>query len=352
MDLKELIMKENDPIISIIMPVYNTGIYLKTAIESILNQTFKDFELILVNDGSTDGSGTLCDKYALQDKRIIVIHKINGGICEARNTAIQKSRGKYITFADHDDEIDPETLRISIARIEETGADMLKFGKVNIFIDQSGKIYRKDISKYKNKIYNRESIVSEYLKLKEENVWGNVWNVIFKRNIILQNNILFDPIFKIGGEDYDFCQEYSKFVNKLVTISNVFYIHYMRQGFSTSSKKIPHYEEMYFIGQKKLIEVLNNIHYKIKDKALYLNVIFYYYILPLISCGLKYNVEEKTILKNLINIKQQNILLQSSFPIIPLIKQNKKIGLFTYLYAKGFYQLLMFLVKLRYKFIK
>ena len=93
------------PKISIIIPIYNLEKYLDKCIKSILNQTFKDFELILVNDGSTDKSGVICDNYKKVDDRIVVIHKENGGTSSARNIGIDIARGKYIGFVDGDDYI-------------------------------------------------------------------------------------------------------------------------------------------------------------------------------------------------------------------------------------------------------
>ena len=86
------------------MPVYNTGGYLKTAVESILSQSLKDFELILFDDGSTDGSSERCDEYGRNDSRVVVLHQNNGGICNARNAALRIAKGEYIAFQDSDDE--------------------------------------------------------------------------------------------------------------------------------------------------------------------------------------------------------------------------------------------------------
>lgn len=93
------------PKISIIVPIYNVEKYIEKCIQSILNQTFSDFELILVNDGSTDSCGEICDKYKKLDDRIIVIHKVNGGLSSARNAGIDIARGEYIGFIDSDDYI-------------------------------------------------------------------------------------------------------------------------------------------------------------------------------------------------------------------------------------------------------
>ena len=93
----------NEELISIIVPVYNVEEYLKECIDSIINQTYKRIEIILVDDGSTDKSGKICDDYAKIDKRIKVVHKENGGLSDARNVGISVSSGKYIAFVDSDD---------------------------------------------------------------------------------------------------------------------------------------------------------------------------------------------------------------------------------------------------------
>ena len=90
----------SNPKISIIVPVYNVELFLPRCIDSILNQSFADFELLLIDDGSKDKSGAICDEYAEKDKRIKVFHKVNGGVSSARNLGLEKSKGEYITFVD------------------------------------------------------------------------------------------------------------------------------------------------------------------------------------------------------------------------------------------------------------
>lgn len=112
------------PIISIIVPVYRDEKYIERCLNSILQQTFKDFELIIVDDGSPDRSGTICDEYATSDPRIHVIHKENGGLSSARNRGIEATTGEYLFFMDADDVIHPDTLRISYECITQTGAQI------------------------------------------------------------------------------------------------------------------------------------------------------------------------------------------------------------------------------------
>ncbi len=113
------------PLISIIVPIYNVEKYLRPCLESIRVQTFKDFEVVLVDDGSTDNSGLICDEYAQKDKRFVVVHKPNEGTAKARITAFEHSKGEYITFIDSDDYVSPVYLEKLISPILEEGVDMV-----------------------------------------------------------------------------------------------------------------------------------------------------------------------------------------------------------------------------------
>jgi glycosyltransferase involved in cell wall biosynthesis len=117
---------EEEMKLSIIIPIYNVEEYLADTIETVLNQTFKDFELILVDDGSTDGSGDICDKAALKDDRVRVIHKTNAGVSEARNTGVKAAKGEYIGFVDSDDIIEPCMYEIMINAAQEYDCEIIQ----------------------------------------------------------------------------------------------------------------------------------------------------------------------------------------------------------------------------------
>ncbi len=122
---------------SVIVPVYNIVQFLPECVESILAQTWENFELILVDDGSSDGSGKLCDEYAGKDKRIAVIHKHNGGLVSARQAGIQAASGEYIVNVDGDDWIQPGMLETAAERIEKYGADIICFAAERVFPDKT-----------------------------------------------------------------------------------------------------------------------------------------------------------------------------------------------------------------------
>ena len=110
------------PMVSIIVPVYNAEQYLRRCVDSILNQEYTDFEVFLVNDGSTDSSGDICEEYGNKDTRVIVIQKENTGVSDSRNLALDRARGKYLQFLDSDDWITPDATRLFVRAAEEYAA--------------------------------------------------------------------------------------------------------------------------------------------------------------------------------------------------------------------------------------
>lgn len=129
-------MQENqNPTISVVIPVYNVEAYLRECVDSVLNQTMEDFEIILVDDGATDSSGRICDEYACKDARIRVIHRENGGLSAARNTGLDAASGEYVYFLDSDDYIAPDTLEKLLALAEKERADVVFFDAWVFFTD-------------------------------------------------------------------------------------------------------------------------------------------------------------------------------------------------------------------------
>ena len=224
--------------VSIIMPVYNSGNYLKTAVDSILNQSFKDIELILVDDGSTDGSSERCDEYARQDNRVVVIHQKNGGICNARNAALKIARGEYIGFSDHDDEFLPGLLEDNYTYAKENGLDFVKFCKKWVFIE-NGKIVAEKHNEHPKCILMREDVPAHLFELMDKRFLSCVWDAFFRTDFLRQHHILFDPFFKMGGEDYDFVFQCLRHVQKMGINDGIYYFHFIRKNFSTSSKPNP-----------------------------------------------------------------------------------------------------------------
>lgn len=238
--------------ISVIVPVYNSEKYLKKTIDSILNQTFENFELILINDGSTDHSGEICDEIAQKDKRIKVIHKKNEGICKTRNKGIEVAKGEYIMFADNDDIIEKNMLQECYEMIKENDADMLKFGRKTLYLNDEN-ILKTDVKNYEFQIMDENKIKNNVLNLIYDKILVCVWDGIYKRNIIP----FFDTEFKKGGEDIDFNYKVINKIKKLVISDKVYYNHYIRDGFSTSTK----YNEERIDNTIKLLDEFKSLCY-------------------------------------------------------------------------------------------
>lgn len=222
--------------ISIIIPVYNSENYLSECIESVLNQTYSNFELILINDGSKDSSGEICNYYKSIDNRVIVIHQENKGISETRNIGLEIAKGEFILFVDNDDIISPALLHDNIELLNQTDLDVVKFSINYLYIDQHGN--GKEINKYhiESGCYNRDEIREKYRHLKEAGVFTFIWNMLIRRSVLSDNNIFFDKNALFGGEDNIFNYKILKYSNGLICNSKAYYTHFRRIGQSTSTK--------------------------------------------------------------------------------------------------------------------
>lgn len=183
--------------ISIIVPIYNVKKYLDRCVQSILNQTFKDFELILVNDGSIDGSGERCEYYKKLDERVIIIHKLNGGLSDARNVGIEIARGKFLSFVDGDDFVHPQFLEVLYNNIIRENADMSVCAKIEINEEKDITYYKGVSNVKKAKVYSRSEAM---LHILEDGIINVVaWNKLYKRELF--NEIRY-PIGKLHEDEY------------------------------------------------------------------------------------------------------------------------------------------------------
>ena len=231
------------PLISVIIPIYNVELYLNECIESVINQTYNNLEIILVDDGSTDNSSCLCEAWAQKDKRIKVIHKENAGLGKARNSGLMIATGDYVTFLDSDDFIDNDLYSYVVPILEQTKADCLKFGMTNFCNNKD--LEKKKRSNQINLISDSNTIrliaklIFEYYPSPELNkyhidascCWG-----IFKRSIIQEHNISFPSERELLSEDYVFHFDYLMHTSSLVFCENTYY-HY-RVNYNSLSKKI------------------------------------------------------------------------------------------------------------------
>ncbi|QOR65483.1 glycosyltransferase [Cytobacillus suaedae] len=247
------------PTISVIIPVYNVEKYLSRCIDSVLNQTFQDFEIILINDGSTDQSGMICNEYVQKDQRISVIHKKNARVSAARNDGLKKAKGKYVSFVDSDDWIEPDMYKQMVHKAEELTLDF-------IMCD-----YKKKSDEYEDKrtqpirsgYYSREDIKNELFQclIMFEHIEFpptiSNWVCLFKLEFLIAHELFY-------YEDIHYCED-SIFGSKIMFHANNFYYlknhHYYNYFYNPNSttntynnKKWSNYLKI----NDRLIEYFNN----------------------------------------------------------------------------------------------
>lgn len=227
------------PKISIVVPVYNAADYLHTCIDSILNQDFKDFELILIDDGSEDNSLTICNEYAHKFGNISVVHTENSGVSSSRNQGIDIATGEWITFIDSDDVI--ESNYLSSFNLTQYNIDLYvqgyKIFEKDKYIDERHVPFSKTIDKW-----------GAFIELETVDIINSPVCKLFRRNIIQNNHIRFDS--KISyGEDHLFCLEYLAYCMKVYVSSSTGY-HYIHQNLeSLTSKTIPIANIHYYLNR-------------------------------------------------------------------------------------------------------
>lgn len=210
-------MNSTNPTISIIIPVYNTEKYLRRCLDSIMEQTYKDFECILVDDGSTDGSGKICDEYASKDERFKVIHKENCGVATARQAGTNVATGEYIIHADPDDWTEPQMLEQLYRKAKETNADI-------IICDYYDNLNGKDILKTQRPLsLCPAEIIKEILG--EHKLYGALWNKFIKRECFTRYKIEFKPKIDIC-EDMLVCVQLLLHSEVKVAYLNKAFYHY------------------------------------------------------------------------------------------------------------------------------
>jgi len=216
---------------SIIVPVYDVEQYLENCINSVLNQSFRNFQLILVDDGSKDSSGEICDRFAQKDSRVKVIHKPNAGVSAARNTGIDIATGQFICFIDSDDWIESEYLQKIVDEIYDF--DILFFGSVWHYEDGCSRSLSLQNSEYKKDIYT--GIFHLLENDIDINYFGFTWNKVFRRDIIEQYRIRFIENLAIS-EDEVFTLNYCNHIKSLKIIDVPLY-HYLWKSQGLTHKK-------------------------------------------------------------------------------------------------------------------
>ena len=239
--------EKNDKIkISVIVPIYNASKYLSKCISSIINQSYKNLEIILVNDGSTDNSGTICDDYKKMDNRIIVIHKENKGVSLARNSGIKKASGEYICFIDADDIVHPDYIKKMVKYLDNdtlTACLIKDFKNDVIYYDTERELIKVD----KN----------HFIDLCEPHILNTPCCKLYKLDIIKNNKIDFDINLSLG-EDLLFNFEYLKYINKVFIVNQELYFYRKNDNNTLSTAYNPEMIKIQYLLFDKFTDFFQN----------------------------------------------------------------------------------------------
>lgn len=287
--------------ISVIIPVYKVEDYLCKCIDSILNQTFTDFELFIVDDGSPDSCGIIADEYEKKDSRVRVIHKKNGGAPSARNAGIIQAKGEYFYFPDSDDWIEPTYLQELYDIAIKTDAQLVVSGFVmEYYENNSRQSYEVSVSE---KNFNEQNIVRKNIHNYFNNMMMAVpWNKLYKANYI-RNNSLFFP--NVKWDDLHFNMEVIMDIEKIAISSSTGY-HFFRsrQGSETTTV----FDSMLYKKRKEQFEHILKVyrHWNINDKDI-LSILYGYYSSRLIQCiqeiAISNNKNKKYLIHEILNDK-------------------------------------------------
>ena len=305
------------PKYSIIIPVYNAERYIDECLSSILNQNFNDYEIILINDGSTDKSSIICKKYADKYTLIRYFNKYNEGVSATRNYGIDKANGKYIIFIDSDDVIEKNFLSVIDNDIKNN--DFLIYGYYKMYCNKKIK-YKLETT------INKEQL--KKLIYTDEKISGYLWNKVFRADVILNNKLKFNTKIHYS-EDLLFIDDYMEFVNNFYIESQCLYNYRMRKNSVTFD----------FYNKKNVssLEALDNLIEKNHNNEIIYNHLVY--------CYLKNYYRLKEIIKEMnYNVNEDYFKIEKEI----LCRRNKQEKYLYYL-SKYNYRLYLFMKKIKQK---
>ena len=229
------------PCISVIVPMYNAQATLPRAVGAILSQTMPDFELLLVDDGSTDGTVALADRFAARDARVRVLRQQNAGICAARNHGLRAARGEYLTFCDDDDELLPDALQTALSLARQSGADITRTGYRLLRQRQDGAWGELPHPPGVACTLAKDAPGAEYLRFLQNSGPQFVWNALYRRAAL--GEVRFDGRCRRGLEDFIFNASVYATGASAVFSPTVTYRHEERAQSTSSCASVPVVEE-------------------------------------------------------------------------------------------------------------
>lgn len=244
--------------VSVVIPVYNVERYLDTCLASVVNQTLKDIQIILVNDGSTDNCGEICSMWAEKDNRIVVIQKENGGIASARLTGAEKAVGEYVWNVDGDDYMMPEMAETLYTAAKENDCDVAVCGFARV--NDLG-VYENYRTKLSGVYHNIEG--ERALFLNDAFIWPTVWNRLFRRDKYIKN-LCYCDVRLCTSEDFAISVPNLLSANKVIYIDRSLYFYRTRDGQITEGYKKTTYESE-MLAERKILQAANDMNIDILD---------------------------------------------------------------------------------------
>lgn len=269
---------KNDILLSFIIPVYNVEAYLQECVDSILYQMTDMCEIILIDDGSTDSSGDLCDQYTEKNSAVKVIHKENGGLSSARNTGLAFARGKYVAFIDSDDKIFSDSITDILLWIKYEGADVCFLQAVKFYSDGTQEDLGEDIVKVQLKSKNREEAIKHLAS--RPKYPGSAWAKLYKREFLISNTLHF-PNDRRYSEDLGFIRDCILCANTF-DVLEVPYYQYRQNRKGSITNKITsknYYDLLRFITESTEKLTANKTHKDPVSKAAMAFVAYEYSVL-------------------------------------------------------------------------
>lgn len=257
---------------SIILPIYNVEAYLLECVNSILNQTYKDYELILVDDGSKDKSPDICDELEREHECIKVIHKKNGGLSDARNAGTKEAIGKYIIYIDSDDFVLDREFLSKIAKKAQTGVDLI-FYKYQKYFDESQKLEECKFS-YSSAMKKNTYASKINALVKADAFYGMAWIKAIKKSVLLKNNIEFEV--GLLGEDMEWNYHIIFSASSIEFIDESMIAYRQREGSITSTHKLKNLTDFIYILEKWSERITSKVENEDLKIALYGSLAKYY----------------------------------------------------------------------------
>lgn len=274
-----------DKKVSMILPIYNVEDYLEKCVESVRNQTYKNLQIILVDDGAKDSCPHICDRLAQEDSRIKVIHKENGGLSSARNAGYKAADGDYLMYIDSDDVIKPDIVEKCIVRARQENADMVIFGYEKV--DEIGHVL--ETCTWGDKVLNHNEMIEYLYEGITQMSFGYAWNKLYKKSVLDESGVLADSEI-IDREDLVYNMELLPYLRKVVYLDYAGYEYLQRNSSLLHNSNLARLKGIeYFVRRMKNIDTGNK---EANKKVFNMNVL--HYLSDCIIKNVLWNVELST----------------------------------------------------------